>query len=190
MSAPIDPATLELAGLYVLGVLSDADKALVEAALATSPEMREEVASYQEVAAALLLAGPAVPPNQSLRARLMDRVKREREQFHFRYANDGSWDQIEAGVTEKRLFEDADAGRLLRLEFGARYHAARDSVEHSYVVSGRIAVNGDVLTTGDFRCLGTPTTLETLEAPALVFSLAGGAHDLATTKTVRAGEGE
>jgi anti-sigma-K factor RskA len=78
MSAPIDPGTLELAGLYVLGVLSDADTALVEAALTTSPEMREEVASYQEVAAALLLAGPVVRPNPSLRARLMDRVNKNR----------------------------------------------------------------------------------------------------------------
>ena len=127
MSAPIEPATLELAGLYVLGVLSDADTALVEAALATSPEMREEVASYQEVAAALLLAGPAVQPNPSLRARLMDRVKQEREQFHFSYANEGSWDQIGDGVAQKRLFEDADAGRLIRLELGARHHMASDA---------------------------------------------------------------
>src|SRR4249920_3370926 len=112
MSAAIDPATLELAGLYVLGVLSDADAALVEAALATSREMRDEVASYQEVVAALLLAGPAVRPNPSLRARLLDRVKQEREQFHFREASEGSWEEIGDGVAQKRLFADADAGRL------------------------------------------------------------------------------
>ena len=190
MSAPIDPATLELAGLYVLGVLSEAEAALVEAALATSPEMREEVASYQEVAAALLFAGPAVQPNPSLRARLMDRVKQEREQFHFSYANEGSWDQIGDGIAQKRLFEDADAGRLIRLEVGARHHMASDSVEQSYVVSGRIAIDGDALDPGDFRRVGAPATFEAVEAPALIFSLAGGAHDGATNATVRAGEGE
>src|SRR5207344_2936773 len=105
----------------------------------------------QEVASALLLAGPAVQPNPSLRTRLMDRVKQEREQFHFSYANEGSWDQIGDGVTQKRLFEDADAGRLLRLEFGARYRAASDSIEQSYVVLGRIAIDGDALGAGDFR---------------------------------------
>ena len=190
MSTPIDPATLELAGLYVLGVLSDAEAALVEAALATSPEMREEVASYQEVAAALLLAGPVVQPNPSLRTRLMDRVKREREQFHFSYANEGSWDQIADGVTQKRLFEDADTGRLLRLEFGARHHMASDSAEQSYVVSGRITIDGEALGAGDFRRVSAPATFEAVEAPALIFSLAGGAHDPATNATVRGGEGE
>ena len=167
MSTPIDPATLELAGLYVLGVLSDAEAALVEAALATSPEMREEVASYQEVAAALLLAGPVVQPNPSLRTRLMDREKREREQFHFSYANEGSWDQIGDRVTQKRLFENADAGRLIRLEFGARHQMASDSVEQSYVVSGRIAIDGDALGAGDFRRVSAPATFEAVEAPAL-----------------------
>jgi quercetin dioxygenase-like cupin family protein len=190
MSAPIDPATLELAGLYVLGVLSDADTALVEAALATSPEMREEVASYQEVAAALLLAGPVVRPNPSLRARLMDRVKQEREQFHFCEASDGSWEEIADGVAQKRLFADADAGRLIRLEFGARHPMASDGVEQSYVVSGRIAVDGDALGAGDFRRVSAPATVEAVEAPALIFSLAGGAPDGATNATVRGGEGE
>ena len=190
MSAPIDPATLELAGLYVLGVLSDADAALVEAALATSPEMREEVASYEDVAIALLLAGPAVPPNPSLRARLLDRVKQEREQFHFREASEGPWEEIASGVAQKRLFADADAGRLIRLELGVRHQMASDSVEQSYVVSGRIAIDGDALGAGDFRRVSAPATFEAVEAPALIFTLAGGAHDGATNATVRGGEGE
>jgi len=190
MSPAIDPATLELAALYVLGVLSDADTALVEAALTTSPEMREEVASYQEVVAALVLAGPVVQPSPSVRTRLMDRVKQEREQFHFSYANEGPWDEIGDGVTQKRLFENADAGRLIRLEAGARHHMASDSVEQSYVVSGRITIDGDALGAGDFRRVSAPATFEAVEAPALIFSLAGGAHDGAANATVRSGEGE
>ena len=188
MSAPIDPTTLELAGLYVLGVLSYDETALVEAALATSPEMREEVASYQEVAAALLLAGPDVRPNASLHARLMDRVKQEREQFHFGYANEASWETIADGVTQRRLFADADAGRLIRLELGSRHEVASDAVEHAYVVSGRVAIDGDTLHAGDFQRVGTQSTMESLEAPALVFSLVGGSHDQ-TRATVRAGDG-
>jgi quercetin dioxygenase-like cupin family protein len=190
MSSPIDPATLELAGLYALGVLSDADAALVEAALATSAEMRKEVASYREVAAELMLAGPVVRPDPSLRTRLMDRVQREREQFHFSYADEGPWEQIADGVAQRRLFADDNAGRLIRLESGARHRAARESVEESYVVSGRIAIDGDALVAGDFRRMGAPATMEALEAPALLFSLAGGAHDPATGVTVRAGDGE
>jgi hypothetical protein len=189
MSEPVDPATVELAGLYALGVLSDADAALVEAALANSAAMREEVASYQEVVAALMLAGPAVRPTPLLRARLMDRVAQERGQFHFSYADEGSWMEITNGVTEKRLSPNAHAGRLIRLESGARHHAASQSVEDSYVVSGRISIDGDALGAGDFRRLGTRATMEALE-PALVFSLAGGGHEPRASATVRAIDGE
>ena len=190
MSAPIDPATLDLAGLYVLGVLSAADVALVEDALATSAEMREEVASYQEVAAALLLAGPAVQPDPSLRARLMDRVKAEREQFHFSYANEGSWEKIEDGVTLKRLFDSADAGRIIHLEAGARHSVASEGIEHSYVISGRVAIDGDALDAGDFQRVGAETIMESLDGPALVFSLTGGPHDNAAMAPVHASDGE
>ena len=190
MSNPVDPATLELAGLYALGMLSDADAALVQAALATSPEMREEVAQYEEVVAALLLAGPAVQPNPSLRARLIDRVRREGEEFYFSYGNEGSWEQIANGVAERRLFPDADAGRLIRLEHGARHVAATNSADNVYVVSGRITIDGDALGTGDFRRIGAPATMDVLEAPALIFSLAGGARDADTAATVRTSDGE
>jgi anti-sigma-K factor RskA len=67
----------DLAPAYVLGALDPAEARDFEAALAGSPELQREVASYREVAALLALRDSAAPP-AGLRERLLERVRQER----------------------------------------------------------------------------------------------------------------
>jgi anti-sigma-K factor RskA len=65
---------LELAAGYALGATTEEETAAVEAALAESPELRAEVASFQDVALQLAHAR-RVAPSDGLRDRLLDRVR-------------------------------------------------------------------------------------------------------------------
>jgi anti-sigma-K factor RskA len=64
---------LELAAAHALGATTAEESAAVEAALATSPELAAEVASFREVATAI--AGQqAMKPSPSVRAAFLDRI--------------------------------------------------------------------------------------------------------------------
>jgi anti-sigma-K factor RskA len=67
----------DLAPAYVLGALDPAEARDFEAALAGSPELQHEVASYRELAALLALRDSAATP-AGLRERLLERVRQER----------------------------------------------------------------------------------------------------------------
>jgi anti-sigma-K factor RskA len=67
---------LELAAAYAIGATTAEETAAVEAALATSPELAAEVASFREVVAAMSQAG-SVAPSPATRARLLERVQNE-----------------------------------------------------------------------------------------------------------------
>lgn len=65
---------MELAAGYALGATSEEETAAIERALATSPALRSEIASFQDVAVQLAQSR-AVTPSPSVRARLMERVR-------------------------------------------------------------------------------------------------------------------
>lgn len=74
-----DPASLrELAAAYALGSLDPDAARLVESMLRESPDLAREVAEYREVAALLARGQPAAQPDPALRARVLERVARER----------------------------------------------------------------------------------------------------------------
>src|SRR5262245_39001057 len=65
---------LELAAAYALGATTPDETAAIEAALATTPELVAEIASFREVVAAMSHAG-SVAPSTETRVRLLERVR-------------------------------------------------------------------------------------------------------------------
>ncbi|HKP29824.1 MAG TPA: anti-sigma factor [Gemmatimonadales bacterium] len=71
------PDMRDLAPAYALGALDGEEKRAFEAALATSPELQQEVAEYRELNAVLAAGQPATPAAE-LRERLLARVRAEK----------------------------------------------------------------------------------------------------------------
>jgi anti-sigma-K factor RskA len=67
---------LELAAAYALGATTSDETAAIEGALATTPELVAEIASFREVVAAMGQAGSVVPSAET-RLRLLERVHSE-----------------------------------------------------------------------------------------------------------------
>jgi anti-sigma-K factor RskA len=63
-----------LIAAYALDAVSDEERAFVEARLATSPELRAELAAHRGAAAVLGDAAPPVEPPPSLKASIFDRL--------------------------------------------------------------------------------------------------------------------
>jgi len=78
MTGPASDAPQDLAAAYALGALSADEARRFEAYLETSPEARQEVEEYREVAALLALSGSDAVPGDSLRARVLARVAEEK----------------------------------------------------------------------------------------------------------------
>ena len=80
MTGPAHDPPLDLAAAYALGALSPEEAKRFEAFLATSPEARQEVAEYREVAALLALGGESGGPGAALRERVLARVGEHKTQ--------------------------------------------------------------------------------------------------------------
>jgi len=76
MSRPEQESPQDLAPAYALGVLTPEESRRFESFLATSPEAQREVAEFRDVAALLALGG-GEGPHSGLRARVLERVKKE-----------------------------------------------------------------------------------------------------------------
>lgn len=71
---------LELAAIYALGALDGEDRAKLEAHLASGCELcRDAIFDSEEVLADLALASPPAAPPDSVRERLLERVRRDTE---------------------------------------------------------------------------------------------------------------
>jgi anti-sigma-K factor RskA len=68
---------LDLAPAYALGALSPEETRVFEGELARSAELQHAVAEYREICALLATARGITPPHE-LKARLLERVRRER----------------------------------------------------------------------------------------------------------------
>lgn len=77
MSAMIPESIRELAAGYALGALTPEETRTFEAAMAESPDLGREVTEYWEVNA-LLAQSAATRPDPALKARLVDRIRRDK----------------------------------------------------------------------------------------------------------------
>jgi anti-sigma-K factor RskA len=68
----------DLAAAYALGALSPEETRAFEAYLAGSPEAQREVAEFREVSALLAEGTPGAAPDPGLRARVLQRIGRDR----------------------------------------------------------------------------------------------------------------
>ena len=77
----------DLLPLYALGLADEAERRTVEAALAADPALARELASYDDAAAAVAGAAPAVRPSPHVKARLLASAGAGRfERFLARFA--------------------------------------------------------------------------------------------------------
>lgn len=166
---PITGEFRELAALYALGVLP-ADEAQAVAAMlaedgaAGAPDLRAEVAAFQETAARLSFTLPPAEPRPELRDRLFERIRpRKKSGFaellpgvHVLRAASAKWRQTPfPGVTAQTLFIDRETGiatSLLRMEAGSIYpRHLHTADEQCYVIEGDIGFGGIALGPGDFE---------------------------------------
>ena len=152
----------ELAALYALDALGDDEQRQFKQSLETAPpEVRQQVAAFQEVAQELAFSGPAISPPASLRARLMARIAQEPQEqegageFTFVRSANVAWRDLGPGVSMKMLFNDLSGARatmLLRLAPGGTLVAHRHrQVEEFYVLEGSCICAGEFLQAGDYH---------------------------------------
>jgi anti-sigma factor ChrR (cupin superfamily) len=154
---------------YVLGVLSAAERDAVEHAAATDPSLAEEIETWNEQLAPLLLDAPEVEPP----ADMFDRIKAaiaasERPKAvtsnaansnlagsRTVRADEGKWELLCPGVERKVLFFDRARKRitfLIRAQAGAAFPAHHhDDDEEAYVLSGDLSFDELVLGAGDYH---------------------------------------
>lgn len=162
MHTHLTEADREQAALFALGALEPAEHQAFAAHLdAGCAACAAEVASFTSLMGDLALAAsPAVPP-PGLRTRVLDEVDRlARGAFHFRFADEGEWREIAAGVSRRDL---GRASFLIRLSPGCSLPRHRHHVvEHCYVLEGDLRVNDRRLTAGDYHQAGPGTLHEGL----------------------------
>lgn len=157
-----DEEMTELAALYALKALGDEEQRQFERSLETaSTTVREEVATFQDVAQELAFSGPAIAPPASLKERLMARIAQEPQEpaegrgFTFVRTNDLTWQELGAGLSMKVLFHDPVGARmtmLLRLAPGGKLVGHRHpQVEELYVLEGSCLCAGEFLQVGDYH---------------------------------------
>lgn len=121
------------------------------------PNGRKEVALPEALAAGLAEGVAPVAPlpdrAAAVKARIAERVRRERSRFLTVHAGDGSWVRLAPGVRSKLLHDDgAMRSFLLRLEPGARLPSHGHAAEEACVVLEGSAQLGDVeVRAGDFH---------------------------------------
>ena len=151
-----------LAEFYALEALGDDEQRQFKQALETAPpEVRQQVAAFQEVAQELAFSSPAIAPPASLKAKLMARIAQEPQEREgardFTCVRSGqvAWRDLGPGVSMKPLFNDSAGARatmLLRLAPGGKLLAHRHrQVEEFYVLEGSCICAGEFLQAGDYH---------------------------------------
>jgi len=177
---PLEPTdeSREWAALYVLDLLSPAEKAAFEDHLRQGcPACQAELQSFQNLAGQLGFAAAPARPSAELRERLLRRVREApaREQVPQKpgvlldqaglliaRAVEIPRQPVGPGITSKPLF--VDPGRkyvtaLMRMDPGTRHpsHRHRD-VEELYLLEGDLHVEGHVMRAGDY-CRAEPESI-------------------------------
>ncbi len=141
----------------------------------------DEIRGMEKTVACLALAGPALTPPPSLRARLLENL--QPRTFLITRGSDSGWKRFPApGIEFKHLMKDPQTGTrsfLLRMQPGAvlppHHHT---QAEHCYVVEGEVNDGEHSLTAGDYelRLPDSEHTAVTTSQGAVILIIAG-AHD-------------
>jgi len=155
----------ELAALYALGALEEAEAKVFASHLADCEECRAEVRAYDEVASNLVRGLVADAPPPGLRVRVLDAVAApqtradwkhvERDGIAFLRSASVPWQKIPGLEVEcKTLFKDSERGlvtRLVRMGPGAQLPPHRHAdVEESFLLEGDLVVEGVAMRGGDY----------------------------------------
>jgi hypothetical protein len=146
---------------YVLGVLTREEREAVERAAAADPALAEQIETWNEQLAPLLLDAPEVEPPADLfdriKAAIAESAKPQAILVGSRTvrADEGRWEQLCPGIERKTLWYDRDKGRitfLIRAQPAAEFpaHPHHDN-EEAYVLSGDLAFGDLVLGAGDYH---------------------------------------
>ena len=155
MSEDVDQTAAE----YALGLARGADRAAIEARLASDPVLQANVAFWQEKFAPLDLdAGRQVPPAGLFDAIIaaIDVGEKNLPGTQTRRAGTSVWTEMAPGVTYTVLFEDAAAKRrsiLVRALPGATYESHFHDAGHEecLVLEGDLSMGDLKLLAGDFH---------------------------------------
>jgi anti-sigma factor ChrR (cupin superfamily) len=157
------PTTVDAAkaASFVLGALAENARAELEERMAASPALRDEVASLRAVADELLLAVDPVEPRPAVREQLLARVAAQTSRtarpplpdLLFALEPDAAWNDVAPGLQRRLLSRGPDAtSYVLRVAPGATIPAHDHSaVEHLYVLTGSIDVDGTLCHAGDYH---------------------------------------
>jgi anti-sigma factor ChrR (cupin superfamily) len=151
------------AAAFVLGALPPEAAADLSERIDASPALREEVESLRAVADELLLAAEPVPPRADVRDRLLSRVAADAAgtaaprpplpDLLFAFDADAVWKDVGPGLQRRLLSRGPDAVLyVVRVAPGATIPAHdHERVEHSYILSGSIDVDGTLCRPGDYH---------------------------------------
>jgi ChrR Cupin-like domain len=160
----------ELAPLYALDMLDDeGERRFVEEQIAEFPELGDELAAFQEAAAAISYTVPTVPMADDLKDRLFSKIGLESPNQItpsqpiegtglsnlFVRSQDLDWQPYRIpGVTIKRLHLDTvrrEVTSLLRAEAGVSYPIHRHAgVEEIFMLEGDLVIGEEVYSKGDY----------------------------------------
>jgi len=150
----------ERAADYVMGVLSEAERAAVERDASVDPALAAEIARIEAQLAPLLLDAPEVEPPAHLFARIKEQIAADARREGLAgsqtvRAAAGAWEPLCPGVARKLLWHDRARRRvtfLIRAEPGAEFPAHdHDADEEAYVLSGDLSFDDLTLHPGDYH---------------------------------------
>jgi anti-sigma factor ChrR (cupin superfamily) len=150
---------------YVMGVLTEAERAAVERDAAADPALAAEIARVNEELAPLLLDAPEVEPPPYIFDRIKQKIAASAAPPAARQvgasgsrtvrAAEGKWEPLSPGIERKLLWHDRDRKRvtfLIRAQPGAEFPAHHhDADEEAYVLSGDLAFDELELGAGDYH---------------------------------------
>ena len=153
MSDRIDGSSL--AALDALGLLEEAERLELEQAVAASPDLRQELQDFYEVAAVVSRVLPLEAPSPSVRERITAHATGLKEALHFIRRDEGWQQHPIPGITVKVLSVDDRSGvatLLIKAAPGTTYPAHHHSgPEGCYVIEGEVLVAGRCIGPGDFH---------------------------------------
>jgi anti-sigma factor ChrR (cupin superfamily) len=168
----LDEGWRERVALHLLGALPGSEAVEVEAHIASCSACRQEADSLRSVVDALAFAGPTTDPPESLKQRLLDRIRTKepvqpwkawtgevvRQPLLILKKEEGAWEPTAVeGVAVRRLFVDPEADRvtmLVRMTPGASYPSHRHAgVEECYVLEGDLYSHDFEMRAGDYQRL-------------------------------------
>jgi quercetin dioxygenase-like cupin family protein len=161
---------IEIAALYALGALSQDEARSFEDHLREGCDIcTTEVRAYTDVVAALSFGVKEESPSPEVKERLQSRLNHKDSaggqdranipispRFMSVRADDGGWQEVEAGIQVKQLFVDKKTQMvtaLVKMSPGTHLpkHRHRE-IEQIYILEGDCYVDGELLGPGDFHC--------------------------------------